>query len=69
MTMQRTFDYGERTFKVMITPALDLEVYDQSGKKVKNLPRPLLKRMLQLLNDFFSAVNGRRIEHPAWRCA
>ena len=39
-TMQRTFDYGERTFKVMITPALDLEVYDQSGKKVKNLPAP-----------------------------
>ena len=39
-TMQRTFDYGERTFKVMITPALDLEVYDQSGKKLKNLPAP-----------------------------
>ncbi len=39
-TMQRTFDYGERIFKVMITPALDLEVYDQNGKKLKNLPAP-----------------------------
>ncbi len=39
-TMQQIFDYGERTFKVMLTPALDLEVYDQSGKKLKNLPAP-----------------------------
>ena len=39
-TMQRIFDYGERIFKVMLTPALDFEVYDQNGKKLKNLPAP-----------------------------
>ncbi|MDE7477481.1 MAG: DUF4132 domain-containing protein, partial [Lachnospiraceae bacterium] len=38
--MQRTFDYGDRTFKVMITTALDIEVYDANGKKLKNLPAP-----------------------------
>ncbi len=38
--MQRTFDYGERTFKVMLTASLDIEVYDENGKKLKNLPAP-----------------------------
>lgn len=38
--MQRTFDYGARTFKVMLTPALDIEVFDDSGKKLKNMPAP-----------------------------
>lgn len=38
--MERVFDYGERIFKVMLTPALDIEVYDESGKKLKNLPAP-----------------------------
>ncbi|MDE7418479.1 MAG: DUF4132 domain-containing protein [Lachnospiraceae bacterium] len=37
---QRTFDYGERVFKVMLTPLLDIEVYDENGKKLKNLPAP-----------------------------
>ena len=39
-TMQRIFDYGARIFKVMLTPALELEVYDENGKKLKNLPAP-----------------------------
>ena len=38
--MERIFDYGERQFTVMITPALEIEVYDASGKKLKNLPAP-----------------------------
>ena len=38
--LQRTFDYGERIFKVMLTPDLAIEVYDESGKKLKNLPAP-----------------------------
>ncbi|MDE6620758.1 MAG: DUF4132 domain-containing protein [Lachnospiraceae bacterium] len=38
--MERIFDYGERTFKVMLTPRLDIEVYDESGKKLKSLPTP-----------------------------
>lgn len=36
----RTFDYGFRTFQVMITPALELEVFDEKQKKLKNLPAP-----------------------------
>lgn len=38
--MERTFDYGNRIFKVMLTPTLDVEVYDENGKKLKNLPAP-----------------------------
>lgn len=38
--MERVFDYGERTFTVRITPALEIEVYDGNGKKIKNLPAP-----------------------------
>ena len=38
--MERVFDYGERMFKVVLTPALEVEVFDESGKKLKNLPAP-----------------------------
>lgn len=38
--MERQFDYGERKFTVTITPALEIEVFDESGKKLKNLPAP-----------------------------
>lgn len=38
--MERVFDYGERSFKVMITPALEIEVYDAQGKRLKNMPAP-----------------------------
>jgi len=38
--MERTFDYGGRIFKVRITQTLDFEVYDENGKKLKNLPAP-----------------------------
>lgn len=38
--MERHFDYGERKFTVTITPALEVEVFDENGKKLKNLPAP-----------------------------
>ncbi len=38
--MEREFDYGERKFTVSITTALEIEVYDEKGKKLKNLPSP-----------------------------
>ena len=38
--MERVFDYGERKFTVSITTALEIEVFDESGKKLKNLPSP-----------------------------
>lgn len=38
--MQREFDYGERKFTVKITVALEIEVFDENGKKLKNLPAP-----------------------------
>ena len=38
--MERVFDYGERKFTVTITTALEIEVFDAGGKKLKNLPAP-----------------------------
>ncbi len=38
--MERIFDYGKRQFKVLLTPSLSLEVYDGSGKMLKNMPAP-----------------------------
>ena len=38
--MERIFDYGKRQFKVVLTPALSLEVYDEKGKQLKNMPTP-----------------------------
>ncbi len=38
--MERRFDYGSRSFTVTVTPALEVEVYDGSGKKLKNMPAP-----------------------------
>ncbi len=38
--MEQIFDYGTRSFKVILTSALELEVYDEKGKRLKNLPSP-----------------------------
>lgn len=38
--MEQTFDYGTRSFKVILNAALELEVYDENEKKLKNLPAP-----------------------------
>lgn len=38
--MERVFDYGERKFIVQLSPALDLEIEDENGKKLKSLPVP-----------------------------
>lgn len=36
----RVFDYGPRSFTVHLTPALELEITNNAGKTVKNLPAP-----------------------------
>lgn len=41
--MERIFDYGTRKFKVYLTPTLELEVFDESNKKLKTLPSPAKK--------------------------
>lgn len=38
--MEQIFDYGNRQFKVVLTLALTLEVYDDKGKQLKNMPSP-----------------------------
>jgi len=41
--MERIFDYGERKFKVCLSPSSELEVYDDNGKKLKTMPAPAKK--------------------------
>lgn len=41
--MESIFDYGTRKFKVYLTPALELEVYDENDKKLKTMPAPSKK--------------------------
>lgn len=36
----RTFHYGPRSFTVTLTPALELEIQNQEGKKIKSMPAP-----------------------------
>ncbi len=38
--MEQVFDYGPRKFQVLLSAALELEVYDGNGKRLKNLPAP-----------------------------
>ena len=37
---KRVFDYGPRSFTVKLTPTLELEITNDKGKPVKNLPAP-----------------------------
>ncbi len=37
---KRVFDYGPRSFTVCLTPTLELEITNDAGKSVKNLPAP-----------------------------
>ncbi len=38
--MQKTIDYGTRKFTVRLNAALEVEVFDENGKRLKNLPAP-----------------------------
>lgn len=38
--MEQTFDYGTRSFQVILNAALELEIYDENNKRIKNLPAP-----------------------------
>ena len=37
---KRTFDYGKRAFTVRLTPTLELQIVNDQGKAVKNMPAP-----------------------------
>lgn len=37
---KRVFDYGPRSFTVRLTPTLELEIVNDGGKTVKNMPSP-----------------------------
>ena len=39
-SMEQIFDYGTRTFTVRLNTALEAEVYDEGGKRLKTMPAP-----------------------------
>ena len=38
--MEQIYDYGTRKFRVYLTPSLELEIFDEDGKKRKSMPAP-----------------------------
>lgn len=38
--MARVFDYGPRTFTARLNLSLEIEIYDENGKRLKNMPKP-----------------------------
>lgn len=38
--MEQVLDYGSRTFTVRLNLALEIEIYDESGKQLKSMPKP-----------------------------
>jgi len=58
--MQRTFDYGTRSFKVTLTSTLDLEVFDETGKKLKGFPLPGKKDDNSKATEAYAAFQGMR---------
>ncbi len=38
--MEQMFDYGSRKFTVRLNQALEMEIYDGNGKRLKNMPAP-----------------------------
>lgn len=50
---KRTFNYGERSFVVYLTPSLELEIYDDNGKKIKNIPAPGKKDAPEIANEAY----------------
>ena len=56
---ERIFDYGQRTFKVRLSARVELEVFDESGKRLKNLPAPAKKddeTLAKQSSDTFKAL-------------
>lgn len=63
--MQRTVDYGGRVFKVMLTLSLDIEVFDENGKKLKNLPAPGKKDDAQKAAQAYAAFKEMKKQMKA----
>lgn len=70
--LKQVFDYGERCFTVYLNAALELEVFDEKEKKMKNLPAPGKKddpeksavsyeRYKQLKKQLKTVVNNQKL--------
>ncbi|PWK15771.1 DUF4132 domain-containing protein [Tumebacillus permanentifrigoris] len=56
---EQVLDYGTRTFRLRLTPTLDLVVVDERGKQFKNLPKPSQKddeAQAEAAKEFFKAL-------------
>lgn len=38
--MEQVIDYGARTFRAVLSPSLEIDIFDSDGKRLKNLPAP-----------------------------
>ncbi|MBQ7915409.1 MAG: DUF4132 domain-containing protein [Firmicutes bacterium] len=52
---QQIVDYGKRSFTVYLTPALELEIFDEKGKKLKSMPAPGKTDEQKIAQDAYNA--------------
>lgn len=63
--MERKFDYGARSFTVTVTPALEIEIYDENGKKLKNMPAPGAKDEAEKADAAYAAFKEMKKQMKA----
>lgn len=63
--MERKFDYGTRSFTVTVTPALEIEIYEENGKKLKNMPAPGAKDEKEKAEESYAAFKEMKKQMKA----
>lgn len=63
--MERRFDYGPRSFTVTVTPALEVEIFDENGKKLKNMPAPGAKDEAEKADAAYAAFKEMKKQMKA----
>lgn len=67
--LSRVFSYGPRSFTVTLSPALELEVTDGSGKRLKNMPAPGKNDDPEKANEAFAAFKSLKKQLKATAAA
>ena len=67
--LSRVFSYGPRSFTVTLSPALELEVTDGGGKRLKNMPAPGKNDDPEKANEAFAAFKSLKKQLKATAAA
>lgn len=62
---EMALDYGSRSFKCILTPELDIVIFDQSGKKIKSLPKANAQDDVELVDAAKQQLKGLKKQMKA----